>query len=102
MQGGKAQDLVVLSLALPTRQWTIWVKSEGRLDAAKVDLSGPDPKHLREESALCVRGRRAIGDCKGDGHAAALCVRPVWAISFDQPDEGQAHRAAGNGLSAAA
>jgi hypothetical protein len=22
----------------------VWVKSEGRLDAAKVDLSGPDPK----------------------------------------------------------
>jgi hypothetical protein len=38
------QGLVVLSPSLPTRQWTIWVKSEGRLDAAKVDLSGPDPK----------------------------------------------------------
>ena len=38
---------MVLSLALPTRQWTIWVKSEGRLDAAKVDLSGPDPKDIK-------------------------------------------------------
>jgi hypothetical protein len=34
---------VVLSPSLPTWQWTVWVKSEGRLDAAKVDLSGPDP-----------------------------------------------------------
>jgi hypothetical protein len=71
-------------------------------DAAKVDLSGPDPKHLREESGLCVRGRRAIGDCKGDNHAAALCLRPVRGVSFDKPDQGQAHRAAGNGLRAAA
>jgi len=37
--------LVVLSRALPTRQWTKWDKSEGRLDAAKVDLSGPDPNN---------------------------------------------------------
>ena len=47
MQGGRVQDLVVLSLALPTRQWTIWVTSEGRLDAAMVNLSGPDPNFNR-------------------------------------------------------
>jgi hypothetical protein len=30
VQGGKAQGLVVLSPSLPTWQWTVWVKSEGR------------------------------------------------------------------------
>jgi hypothetical protein len=39
----QTQDLVVLSPSLSTWQWTIWIKSEGRLDAAKVDLSCPDP-----------------------------------------------------------
>jgi hypothetical protein len=72
----QAQVLVVLSPSLPTWQWTKWVKSEGRqngfdlvskmplqaellpaadiflrylchFDAAKVDLSGPDPKLYR-------------------------------------------------------
>jgi hypothetical protein len=45
------QGLVVLSPSLPTWQWTIWVKSEGRLDAAMVELSGPDPSQVAARKA---------------------------------------------------
>jgi hypothetical protein len=66
----QAQDLVVLSPSLPTQQWTVWVKSEGRLDAAKVDLSGPDPNIFnRGAGNISVTGR---GSCfiKQAGNAA--------------------------------
>jgi hypothetical protein len=47
----QVQGLVVLSPSLPTWQWTIWVKSEGRLDAAMVELSGPDPSQVAARKA---------------------------------------------------
>ncbi|MFN7719315.1 MAG: hypothetical protein ACK5OG_10475, partial [Sphingomonadaceae bacterium] len=45
----QAQDLVGLSPSLPTRQWTKWVKSEGRqngfdLPSKRVNKNGPQKK----------------------------------------------------------